>query len=263
MKITLAIMLLVPAAALAQTPPAKPAAPAPATRPAAPPASAAPATPASAAPATPASAAPATPASAAKTATPAPAPKKTDLVAQPMKTEKGRFMVAPKLGLFEPTSRLSGAFFLGIEAGYVTPALDDHLAVVLEVDWVRPRASGSVTDPRVVAGDGAYNLGNAEVGLLLSAVYRFEDVILGLTPYGGFGPGVFFHRTVTQAFQNTYTETEARVGLQIMAGADYTLGPGAAFVEFRYHFSKVDFKATGNANVGGFLALGAGYRLRF
>jgi hypothetical protein len=248
MKITLAIMLLVPAAALAQTAPAKPAAPASATKPAAPPASTT----------------PAVPAPAAKAAAPAaPAPNRTDVVAQPLKTQKGRFMVAPKLGLFEPTSRLTGAFFLGIEAGYVTPALDDHLAVVLEVDWVRPRASGAVADPRVVAGDGAYNLGNAEVGVLLSAVYRFEDVILGLTPYGGLGPGVFFHRTVTQAFQNTYVETEARVGLQILAGADYTLGPGAAFVEFRYHFSKVDFKATGNANVGGFLALGAGYRLRF
>jgi len=247
MKITLALMLLVPAAALAQATPAKPAAPAPSTKSAVPPASTA----------------PATPASPAKTATSSPTPKKTDVVSQPLKTQKGRFMVAPKLGLFEPTSRLTGAFFLGIEAGYVTPALDDHLAVVLEVDWVRPRASGAVADPRVVAGDGAFNLGNAEVGILLSAVYRFEDVILGLTPYGGLGPGVFFHRTVTQAFQNTYVETEARFGLQILAGADYTLGPGAAFVEFRYHFSRVDFKATGNANVGGFLALGAGYRLRF
>ena len=104
---------------------------------------------------------------------------------------------------------------------------------------------------------------NAEVGVLLSAVYRFEDIILGLTPYGGLGPGFFFHRTATQAFQNTYVETEGRVAFQMMAGADYTLGPGAAFVEFRYHFSRVDFLATGNTNVGGFLALGLGYRLRF
>ena len=183
--------------------------------------------------------------------------------AAPAAPAKSRFVVAPKLGLFEPTSRLSGALFLGLEAGYVTPALDNRLAIVLEVDWVRPRASGNVTDPRVVAGDGAYNLGNAEAGVLLSAVYRLEDVVLGLTPYGGLGPGLYFHRTATQAFQNTYLETEARVGFQLMAGADYTLGPGAAFAEVRYHFTRVDFLSTGNANVGGFLALGAGYRLRF
>ncbi len=234
MKTTLILGMLLPAAALAQTAPATPAAPAPPTQVAAPPAT-----------------------------TAAPAPKKADVVAPPAKAQKGRILVAPKFGLFEPTSRLSGAFFVGIEAGYLTPALDDHLAVVLEVDWVRPRASGAVADPRVVAGDGAYNLGNAEVGVLLSAVYRFEDIILGLTPYGGLGPGFFFHRTATQAFQNTYVETEGRVAFQMMAGADYTLGPGAAFVEFRYHFSRVDFLATGNTNVGGFLALGLGYRLRF
>src|SRR5260221_6719430 len=236
MKITLALMLLVPAVALAQTAPAKP--DAPAAKPA------------------PAAAAPAA-------AAPAAAPKKADSVSAPVKTTKGRLLVAPKLGLFEPTSRLSGAFFAGIEAGYLTPALADRLAVVLELDWVRPRASGSVADPRVVSGDGAYNLGNAEVGVLLSAVYRMEDAVPGLTPYGGLGPGLYFHRTATQAFQNTYIETEGHVGFQLMAGADYTLGPGAAFVEFRYHYSKVDFLATGNANVGGFLALGAGYRLRF
>jgi len=230
--------MLVSSVAVAQTQPPKPAAPpAGASKAAAP--------------------APAAPRAA------APAARKTDVVKPPAKPEKGRFLVAPKLGLFEPTSRLTGAFFLGIEAGFVTPALDDRLAVVLEVDWVRPRASGSVADPRVVAGDGAYNLGNAEVGVLLSAVYRLEDALSGLTPYGGLGPGVVFHRTATQAFQNTYVETEARVGFQLMGGADYVIGPGAAFAEIRYHFSKVDFVSTGNSNVGGFLALGLGYRLRF
>ena len=239
MKTLFALCVLLPAAAFAQTKAAPQKAPVPgAATPAAQPKTAA-------------------------TAAPAPAATKKQVVTPPAKAEKGRFLVAPKLGLFEPTSRLSGAFFLGIEAGYVTPALDDRLAVVLEVDWVRPRASGSVADPRVVAGDGAYNLGNAEVGVLLSAVYRLEDALPGLTPYGGLGPGVFFHRTATQAFQNTYVETEARVGFQLMGGADYVIGPGAAFAEIRYHFSKVDFVSTGNSNVGGFLALGVGYRLRF
>jgi hypothetical protein len=174
---------------------------------------------------------------------------------------KPRFLLAPKVGLFEPTSKLSGALFLGAEAGYVTPWLDDRFAVVLELDWVRPRASGSVSDSRLLSG-GDYSLGNAEVGILLSAVYRFEDAVPGLTPYGGAGPGLYLHRTATTAFGSQYVETEGRIGLQLMAGADYTLGPGAIFAEFRYHFARVDFISTGNANVGGFLALGLGYRLR-
>jgi hypothetical protein len=249
MKIITSLLLLVPTVALAQTAPAsKPAAPA-----------AAPATTAPAATSAPA----ATTAPAASTAAKAPQPIERTAVIAPAKSEKGRLMVAPRIGLFEPTSRLSGAFFAGLEIGYVTPALSDHLALVLEVDWVRPRASGSVSSPLVVAGDGFYNLGNAEVGILLSAVYRFEDAIPRLSPYGGLGPGLFFHRTATQAFQNTYVETEGRAGFQMLGGADYTLGPGAAFGEVRYHFSRVNFLATGNANVGGFLALGVGYRLRF
>ena len=233
MKSSLAFLMLVSSAALAQTQPPRSAAPsAAAPKPAAP-----------------------------KPA--APAAKKADVIAPPAKPEKGRFLLAPKFGLFEPTSRLSGALFLGLEAGYVLPALDDRLAVVLEVDWVRPRASGSVADPRLVAGDGAYNLGNAEVGVLLSAIYRLEDLLPGLTPYGGLGPGLFFHRTATQAFQNTYVETEGRLGFQLLGGADYVIGPGAVFGEIRYHFTRVDFVATGSSNVGGFLALGLGYRLRF
>jgi hypothetical protein len=189
----------------------------------------------------------------------APAPGKT-VVAAP--ADKPRFMVAPKLGLFEPTSRMSGAFFAGLEAGYLTPALDHKLAAVVELDWVRPRAAGAIADPRVITPQ-TYTLGNAEVGILLSAVYRLEDVVPRFVPYGGLGPGLYFHRTVTNSFGNLYTETEGRVGFQMLAGGDLALGPGAGFVEFRYHFSRVNFVSTGNANVGGFLALGFGYRFRF
>jgi hypothetical protein len=175
-------------------------------------------------------------------------------------TSKPRFLLAPKLGLFEPTSRLSGALFLGAEAGYLTPAMDDHLAVVLELDWVRPRASGSIADPRL-SSSGDYSLGNAMVGILLSAVYRLGE-INRFTPYFGMGPGLYFHRTVTTAFGSTYTETEGRLGLQFVGGTEIALGPGAAFGEIRYQFVRVDFLSTGNANVGGFLALGVGYRIR-
>jgi hypothetical protein len=138
--------------------------------------------------------------------------------------------------------------------------MDDHLAVVLELDWARPRASGSIADPRLSSA-GDYSLGNAEVGILLSAVYRAGE-IERFTPYFGMGPALYFHRTVTTAFGSKYTETEGRLGFQLAGGTEIALGPGAAFGEIRYQFARVDFLSTGNANVGGFLALGVGYRIR-
>jgi hypothetical protein len=184
------------------------------------------------------------------------------------KPRPGRLLLAPKLGLFEPTTRLGGAFFAGIEVGYATPLLDDAVAIVLELDWYRPRMSGAVADPRLSLGGqsagGGYHLGLAEFGVLLSAVYRAEDALTrGLALYGGLGPGLYSHRAAMTAFGSTTIETETNMGLQLLAGADLRLGPGAVFAETRYHFARVHFLSTGNANTGGFLALGAGYRLRF
>lgn len=178
-------------------------------------------------------------------------------------TSSGRLEVAPKVGLFEPTSRLSGALFVGAEVGYLTPALGDRLAVVLEVDWVRPHTDGTITDPRLLGGPQTYSLHHSELGVLLSAVLRLPDLVPRLTPYGGLGPGLYFHRAASTAFGSSYLETETHVGLQLLGGADFALGPGAGFAEVRYHFARVDFVSTGSANVGGFLALGLGYRFRF
>ena len=176
---------------------------------------------------------------------------------------KGRFLIAPKLGLWVPTSALSAAPMVGVEVGYVTPALGDRLAVVLELDWARPRTSGPVSDPRLSSSPQPWALGNATVGVLLSAVYRFEDLVPGLSPYGGAGPGLFFHRAAMVAFGNRYLETEGKLGFQLFAGADYTVGPGAVFLELRYHYVQIDLLSTGDVNAGGFVLPGVGYRLRF
>lgn len=186
----------------------------------------------------------------------------------PAKPSRGRLLLAPKLGVFKSApSRLPAALFVGAEVGYLTPFLGDALALTLELDWRRSQASGAASDPRLTVNgppaDGSYRLGEAEIGLLLSALYRAEDTLLaGLTPYGGGGPGFFWHRTATTAFGSTTLETQSTVGLQLLAGADYRLGPGAVFGEAHYHFSRVRFRSTGNANVGG-LALAVGYRFRF
>jgi len=176
-------------------------------------------------------------------------------------------LVAPKLGFFKSTSGLEGASYIGAEVGYLTPLLDHRLAVVLEGSWYRPATSGSAPSPQLTingtTADSSYRVTERQFAFLLSLVYRFQDVLPKFTPYGGLGPGFYLHRSTATAFGTTNSETEGAVGFQLLGGGEYVLGPGAAFLEVHYHFTRVDFVTTGNANVGGFLAGGLGYRFRF
>jgi hypothetical protein len=171
----------------------------------------------------------------------------------------GTILLAPKLGFFKTTTPLSGAFFVAGEVGYLTPLLNNRLAIVAEFDFHQPSVSGTLSDPQLQA-DGAYKLTEREMAILLSAVYRFEGT---LTPYVGAGPGLYLHQAKTEAFGTTYTESKGTVGFQLLGGLEYKLGPGGVFAEVHYHFTRVDFLTTGDVNLGGFLAAGVGYRFRF
>lgn len=195
----------------------------------------------------------------AQTPAAAESPKTTETPAEASREPGGRLLLAPKLGFFKTTTPLSGAFFLGAEVGYVTPLLNNRLAIVAELHFHQPHVEGTLSDPQVQA-DGAYTLTEREMAVLLSAVYRFEGT---LTPYVGAGPGLYLHRAESEAFGSTYTESRGSVGFQLLGGLEYTLGPGGLFAEVHYHFTRVDFLTTGDVNVGGFLAAGVGYRFRF
>jgi len=176
-------------------------------------------------------------------------------------------MVAPKVGFFKSTSALAAAPYIGVEVAYLTPLLDRRLAISLEGTWYRPSLDGSTPSSQLTingtTADSSYQLSERQFALLLSFVYRLQDLAPHLTPYGGLGPGFYLHRTSETSFGTTNVETEGSLGFQLLAGADYTLGPGAAFLEVHYHFTRVDFLTTGNANVGGFLAMSVGYRFIF
>ena len=193
-----------------------------------------------------------------------PAAPPVEAVAPAPTATQGRLLLAPKLGVFLPTSSLGAAFFVGAEVGWVTPALDDRLAVVLDLSWSRPKAKGSLTGARGLATgvDGAWDLGVSEFAVQLSAVFRQPDVGLrGLTLYGGLGPSLVYARAAITSFSQVNLETETKPGFQFLCGAELNAGPGAAFLELRYLWTKVDFRSTGDANVGGF-PIAAGYRFR-
>src|SRR5207245_6743249 len=84
-------------------------------------------------------------------ATPAAVPARA---ATATRSRRGALLFAVKAGLFQPTSRLGGALYVGAEFAYVPPILRQAVAAVLEVDWVRPETSGSPGDPRLVTGGG-------------------------------------------------------------------------------------------------------------
>lgn len=179
---------------------------------------------------------------------------------------EGSVLLAPKVGFFKTTTPLSGDLYLAAEVGYVTPLLQRRLAVVLEVNYHRPKLSGTLTDPQLggfgaTPPDGSYTFALREVAFQLSAVYRFERAFGAFTPYAGGGPGLYLHRATTDIFGTVSSESDGGLGLQALAGVEMPLGPGGAFVEAHYHFVPVDLVTTGDVNAGGFLA-SLGYRLR-
>ncbi len=175
----------------------------------------------------------------------------------------GRFLLGAKVGYFKSTSPLQGAAYLGGEVGYITPLLNDRLAIVAEFDYHEPQVSGTLMDPQIGEGSGTYTLTEREMALLLSAVYRFQGALGSVTPYLGAGPGLYLHRATAAAFGQNVVESEGTVGFQFLGGAEMKLGPGGLFAEAHYHFTRIGFLSTGNVNVGGFLAASAGYRLHF
>lgn len=178
-------------------------------------------------------------------------------------SKKGAVVLAPKLGLFKSTSDLGPAFFAGGEVGYVVP-IDRHgLAITLEVDYASSLVDGTVTDAQLAAGvPGDYKVRERQLALVLGAAYR-HTVSDAFVAYGGLGPGIYWHKAIERAFATKNEETEGSFGLRLLAGGELRAGPGGVFAELHYHFTQVGFVSTGEANVGGFVALGVGYRLRF
>jgi len=171
-------------------------------------------------------------------------------------------MLAPKVGLLVPTSKLGSALWGGAEIGWATPLLDRRLAVALEIGWARPRAEGTVADPQLGAADGSWRLGASQFGILLSAIYRFEGAVSpAVTPYAGGGPALYLHRAAITAFAENTLETEAKLGMQLLCGVEYRAGPGAALLEASWRLARVDFTSTGSVQASGFL-FSAGYRFR-
>jgi hypothetical protein len=180
---------------------------------------------------------------------------------QPAADAAPRFLVAPKLGLWVPTSRLGNAAFAGLQADWVTPWAGGALSLGLEVSWTRPKFAGTLSDPQLRAADTTVNLGASQLGFTLLATWRFSEMVAGLVPYAGGGPGLYAHRVASTAFAENTLEKESKLGLQLVGGAELRAGPGSAYLELDARLARVDFVTTGFTSLGG-LAVAAGYRFK-
>jgi opacity protein-like surface antigen len=196
------------------------------------------------------------------------------LRASPAATEKhdrGAVLLGLKAGgLFpEAFSPLGPSFLVDVEAGYVMPWLRRSFAVILDVGFTMPTASGTQTDPRVdVSGNGySWDLTQRELVFGLTAMYRVPYLLDGrLGPYVGIGPRLWLLQTkvVGQAGAgnniNESTEQSTKVGLSVPIGLDYALGPGRLFGEVQILWAPIDHRITGDSSVGSF-TVDVGYRL--
>ena len=279
MRTQLAVALVaLPLAAspLAAAQPAPPPAPAPAppappvAAPDAPPVAApdTPGAPPVAAPDAPPVAAPDAPPVAAPDAPPVAAPAPLPPVAAPaIETSAGRralgIIAGGKIGGIVPLDGLSPFVHVGLELGYVLPALEHRLAIVVSVDYTQPRTSNDEIDPRVMGGTYTWKLTQDELGVMAGVIYRATSV-RPVIPYGGIGPRILFARSKVRddggPTISTTMERSTRVGLGIPLGVELPLGPGRAIGELLFQYGTLDHVATGDSHTGAF-TLGVGYRL--
>jgi hypothetical protein len=171
--------------------------------------------------------------------------------------------IAPRVGLTVPTSKLGAMVVGGLALDYALPVMNGQLVVALDGSITRPSHDGSISDPRV-GGSGNYDIGVTEFKLGLDLIYRIFGPTQSLVPFVGAGPVLHMLRTTaTNGFapgENTAQDT--RMGFEVLAGADYRVGPGYVLGEARLVYSGLDHLFTGDSNAGNVM-ISAGYRLVF
>ncbi len=196
--------------------------------------------------------------------------------------DRGAFVIGVKIGgLFaQPFTqgRLGASFLAGVELGYVLPFAHRSFAVMLDVGYTQPMASGTQTDPRVgtlmppasvtmpTSATYSWSMTQRELVTGFTLMYRLTMIANGrVAPYIGVGPRLWFLQTLVTGAQGSNTISESseqsmRVGLSVPIGVDVGLGPGRIFFEALMLWAPIDHRVTGDSSVGSIDAL-LGYRL--
>jgi opacity protein-like surface antigen len=171
--------------------------------------------------------------------------------------------LAPRVGLTVPTSKLGPMVAGGLEVGYALPVLNGQLVLAVDGTLTRPGYTNTVSDPRV-GGEGEYELDVTELKLGLGLVYRIFGPEEAFVPFVGAGPALHMLRTTERNDFNPGENTaeSSELGFEVVAGADYRMGPGYLLGEARVLYSDLDHLYTGDSNAGN-VVLSVGYRAVF
>jgi len=174
-----------------------------------------------------------------------------------------RFAIAPSVGLVVPTSKLGATVVGGLELDLALPVLERRLVLALDASITHPTHSGTGTDARV-GGAYSYDVGVTEFKVGLDLVFRFLTADRPIVPYLGVGPILHMLRTTetTDLAPGDNTEQNTKVGVEVVGGVDFRLGPGMLLGEVRWVYSTLDHLWTGETNAGN-VTVGVGYRFVF
>jgi hypothetical protein len=197
-----------------------------------------------------------------------PATTPTQLDAAAPKHDRGAFVLGVKAGgLFpEPFSPLGPSFLVDVEVGYLLPLLSRGLALVADVGYSQPEATGMQSDPRLASGSASWSLTERELMIGATALYRATWIGTGrVAPYLGIGARMWLLQSHTDGQAGSAAirpsdESSLRFGLSVPLGVDIRLGRGALFVEALLLWAPVAQLTTGEASLGA-LAASLGYRL--
>jgi hypothetical protein len=171
------------------------------------------------------------------------------------------------LGLPQPFSTLKTGGGLELELGYLLPFIGRRLGLSVAMAYGHHTATGQDEDPRLTP-TGTYNWDLTFQAMMISMAITgriFPPYAKLMNGYLSVGPRIFLLSMKEKAYsqdQNfgTTTEKDTRVGVFVVAGGEYYLGPGALFLELEYSFVKVPGLIPGEGD-GSSLRFALGYRI--
>jgi len=171
-------------------------------------------------------------------------------------------------GIGKPWSDFGGTPVFELELGYALPPLHRAIQLFFSGQYTQPGMSGTsgTKDPRL-PGNGlvGYDVLQQELTLSFGGLYRFDVGSKQVMPYGGIGGRMYMLNTKVKgsAGDQAYgrnQETQTRVGLLLLGGAELYVGPGALLGELSFGWASVNSFVLRNTNLGAW-NLAVGYRL--
>lgn len=98
-------------------------------------------------------------------------------------------LIGVRVGGFFPQvfNELSTSYLVSVGGGYVLPALDHRLAIVVDAGYTRPEREQTIEDPRLAEGSYSYTLIQHDLTFFVGGHYHFLDLRETFIPYAGLG----------------------------------------------------------------------------